>query len=118
SSSDSAETPAMWCVIMNLPTSPLALASPFGCLSVAEFKSKRGFCADHAARMTTLASCTCRCLLASKYSTPGATVPAALVRTRVTVLCARTSALALRAAPRYVTCGLLSAPVGQPTWHQ
>src|SRR5262249_41863409 len=50
------DVPDAKCAVRYLPTSPLELASPFGCLSVAEFSMSRGFCADHAARTTTLAS--------------------------------------------------------------
>ena len=44
-----------------------------------------------------------------------ALLPDASVSTRVTVLHARTSAPSARASPRYVTSGLASAPIGQPT---
>src|SRR5262249_54430555 len=37
---------------MYLPRRPLELASPFGCLSVAELSMRRGFCPDHAASTT------------------------------------------------------------------
>ena len=58
SSSKIANVPELKCVIMYLPTRPFEFASPFACLSVAEFSSMRGFCAAHAASTTTLASCT------------------------------------------------------------
>src|SRR5215831_11312959 len=44
SSSKIASVPDAKCVIMYLPTRPLELASPFGCLSVAELNRMRGFC--------------------------------------------------------------------------
>jgi hypothetical protein len=65
SSSNIAHVPELKCAIMYFPSSPLELASPLGCLSVAELSIRRGFCADHAASTTTLASCTCRSFLAS-----------------------------------------------------
>src|SRR5579883_144450 len=49
---------------------------------------------------------------------PVTRVPAGLVRTRVTVHIARTSAPLALASPRKVACGLASAPVGQPAPHQ
>jgi len=60
-----AEVPEAKCAVMYLPRRPLELPSPLGCLSVAELSMRRGFCADQAARMTTLASCTCFSFLAS-----------------------------------------------------
>jgi len=65
SSSNIAQVPELKCAIMYLPSSPLELASPLACLSVAELSIRRGFCADHAASTTTFASCTCRSFLAS-----------------------------------------------------
>ena len=65
SSSNIAEIPAIECTIMYLPTSPFALASPFGCLSVVELSSTREFCPDHAASTMTLASWTCLCFFSS-----------------------------------------------------
>src|SRR5215472_13479001 len=43
-----------------LDNEPAGIGQPFGCLSVAELRRMRGFCAAQAASTTTLAGCTCR----------------------------------------------------------